>query len=171
MAIPFIHVQARGSYRELGRAVGEAARDQVQASVDFFHANFATMTGGRLTFSAAEELAPAYAAAARRWLPRHVEELEGLAEGARVPFTRLLVLNCGEEFTSDEPVVGEARGESEGDVAGEAPGAGPADTGKTVACCLKAHTICASVPGAQGAMVRKTFNSLVGTVVQTFKRV
>ncbi len=106
MAIPFIHVQARGSYRELGRAVGEAARDQVQASVDFFRANFATMTGGRLTFSAAEELAPAYAAAARRWLPRHVEELEGLAEGARVPFTRLLVLNCGEEFTSDEPVAG-----------------------------------------------------------------
>ena len=103
MAIPFIHVQARGSYRQLGRAVGEAAREQVQASVEFFRTNFPTMTGGRLTFAEAEELAPAYAAAARRWLPGHVEELEGLAEGARVPFARLLVLNCGEEFTSDEP--------------------------------------------------------------------
>jgi isopenicillin-N N-acyltransferase-like protein len=103
MAIPFIHVQARGSYRELGRAVGEAAREQVQASVDFFRANFSSMTGGRLTFAEAEELAPAYAAVARRWLPGHVEELEGLSEGACVPFVRLLVLNCGEEFTSEEP--------------------------------------------------------------------
>ena len=102
MAIPFIHVQARGSYRELGRAVGEAAREQVQASVAFFRENFVSMTGGRLSFAAAEDLAPAYAAVARRWLPGHVEELEGLAEGARVPFARLLVLNCGEEFTSAE---------------------------------------------------------------------
>jgi isopenicillin-N N-acyltransferase-like protein len=104
MTIPFVHVQARGSYRELGRAVGEAAREQVQASVDFFRENFTSMTSGRLTFDEAERQAPAYADAARRWLPGHVEELEGLAEGARVPFARLLVLNCGEEFTSaDQP--------------------------------------------------------------------
>ena len=29
MAIPFVHIQARGSYRELGRAVGEGAREQI----------------------------------------------------------------------------------------------------------------------------------------------
>jgi isopenicillin-N N-acyltransferase like protein len=109
MAIPFVHVQARGSYRELGRAVGEAAREQVQASVDFFRENFTSMTCGRLTFADAERQALAYGAAARRWLPGHVEEVEGLAEGARVPFARLLVLNCGEEFTSDEPVSGAPR--------------------------------------------------------------
>lgn len=102
MAIPFVHVQAKGSYRELGRAVGEAAREQVQASVDFFRRDFTSMTGGRLTFEEAERQAGAYAEQARRWLPRYVEELEGLAEGASVPFDRLLVLNCGEEFTSDE---------------------------------------------------------------------
>jgi isopenicillin-N N-acyltransferase-like protein len=102
MAIPFVHVKARGSYRELGRAVGEAARQQVQASVDFFRQNFTSMTGGRLTFDAAERQALAYGDQARRWLPGHVEELEGLAEGACVPFARLLVLNCGEEFTSEE---------------------------------------------------------------------
>ncbi len=49
--------------------------------------------------------------------------------------------------------------------------AGAADTGKTVAGCLKAHVICASVPGAQGAMVRKAFNSLAGTAVKTFQRI
>ncbi len=103
MGIPFVHVRARGSHRELGRAVGEAARDQVRASVDFFRDNFPAMTGGRLTFAEAELQAVAYEAQARCWLPELVEEVEGLAEGSGVPFSRLLVLNCGEEFTSDEP--------------------------------------------------------------------
>jgi isopenicillin-N N-acyltransferase-like protein len=106
MAVPFVHVQAKGTHRELGRAVGEAAREQVAASVEFFLAGFPAMTGGRLTFAEAELQAPAYAEAARRWLPHYVEELEGLAEGSGVPFSRLLVLNCGEEFTSDEPLCG-----------------------------------------------------------------
>jgi hypothetical protein len=105
MAIPFIHVQARGSYRELGRAVGETAREQVQASVDFFRAEFTSLTRGRLTFEQAEAEAAAYERAARRWLPQYVDELEGLSEGSGVPFSELLVLNCGEEFTADEPVV------------------------------------------------------------------
>lgn len=102
--IPFVHVQAKGTYRELGRAVGEAARERVQASVDFFRADFTTMTHGRLTFEEAELLTPAYERQARRWLPQYVDELEGLAEGSGVPLPQLLVLNCGEEFTSDEPV-------------------------------------------------------------------
>jgi isopenicillin-N N-acyltransferase-like protein len=102
MGIPFVHVQARGSHRELGRAVGEAAREQVCASVDFFRENFASMTSGRLTFAEAERLAGAYEEQSRRWLPHLVEELEGLSEGSGVPFSRLLVLNCGEEFTADE---------------------------------------------------------------------
>lgn len=104
MAIPFVHVQARGSHRELGRAVGEAAREQIAASVDFFRAEFPTLTSGRLAFEQAEREAVAYERAARKWLPQYVEELEGLAEGSGVPFSQLLVLNCGEEFTSDEPV-------------------------------------------------------------------
>ena len=73
MAIPFLYVQAKGSYRELGRAVGEAAREQIHASVDFFRANFPAMTEGRLTFEEAELQAQAYAEEARRWLPQYVE--------------------------------------------------------------------------------------------------
>ena len=106
MAIPFLYVQAKGSYRELGRAVGEAAREQIHASVDFFRANFPAMTEGRLTFEEAELQAHAYAEEARRWLPQYVEELEGLAEAAGLPFTQILVPNCGEEFTAEEPVGG-----------------------------------------------------------------
>ncbi len=106
MAIPFVHIEARGSYRELGRAVGEGARDEVCASVAFFRDNFAAMTEGRLTFADAEGCALAYAEHARRALPDHWEELEGLAEGAGLAMSELLVLNCGEEFTCAEPVAG-----------------------------------------------------------------
>jgi isopenicillin-N N-acyltransferase-like protein len=102
MALPFVYIQARGSYRELGRAVGEGARDAVHASVAFFRDNFCAMTHGRLSFAEAERLALAYAEEVRRWTPRHLEELEGVAEGAGLPLSELLVPNCGEEFTADE---------------------------------------------------------------------
>ncbi|MFA4964471.1 MAG: C45 family peptidase [Thermoleophilia bacterium] len=106
MSIPFKHIQARGSYRELGRAVGEGAREEVRASLDFFRENLSAMTGGRLSFKQAERRALAYAECARRWLPRQVEELEGLAEGAGLPFSQLMVPNCGEEFTCGGAVDG-----------------------------------------------------------------
>ena len=48
---------------------------------------------------------------------------------------------------------------------------GPAETGKTVACILKAHAVAGSVAGAQGAIVRKAANSLVGSVVKTYLRI
>lgn len=49
--------------------------------------------------------------------------------------------------------------------------AGAADTGKSVACCVKAHLICLRCPGAQGAIVRKTKASLKETILNTFDRV
>lgn len=48
---------------------------------------------------------------------------------------------------------------------------GPADTGKSMACVLKLHAICALCPGAQVAMVRKTYSSMAGSIVKTFERV
>lgn len=48
---------------------------------------------------------------------------------------------------------------------------GPSDTGKTIACCIKAHLICCRYPGAQGAIIRKTNKSLAGTVCRTFEKV
>lgn len=48
---------------------------------------------------------------------------------------------------------------------------GPAETGKTLAACWKAHILASKYPGAQGAIVRKTQKSLYGSVLQTFERV
>lgn len=47
---------------------------------------------------------------------------------------------------------------------------GPRDTSKTWTCCAKGHTFCSNVPKCQGLMVRKTRNSMAGTVCKTFKR-
>jgi phage terminase large subunit len=48
---------------------------------------------------------------------------------------------------------------------------GPRDTGKTIACCIKAHLYAMMYAMCQGAIVRKTNASLPGTVLQTFQRV
>jgi isopenicillin-N N-acyltransferase-like protein len=119
MAIPFVHIQARGSYRDLGRAVGEGARDAIHASVAFFRDNFSDMTHGRLSFADAEQLALAYAAQARRWTPQHLEELEGVAQGAGLPLSQLLVPNCGEEFTANDEGEGARRSPAPGGPRGD----------------------------------------------------
>jgi phage terminase large subunit len=48
---------------------------------------------------------------------------------------------------------------------------GPADSGKTISCCVKVHMMCMSVANVQGAIVRKTNVSLTGTVLKTFQRI
>lgn len=49
--------------------------------------------------------------------------------------------------------------------------AGVSDSGKTIAGCLKAHSLCLQYPRCQGAITRKTFASLVGSVLQTYERI
>ena len=97
MPVPFPYIQAQGSYRELGRAVGEGARGQIAAAVAFYEEHFLEMSG--LEFAAAEEQALGFLPFVRRYLPQYLEELEGMAEGSGQPFEKLLVPNCAEEFT------------------------------------------------------------------------
>ena len=99
MAVPFAYVQARGGYREIGRAVGEAAREQIAAALAYYREHFPAMAG--MEFTVAEGCAQEYLKCARRYLPHYVEELEGMAEGACQSFWALMVPNCGEEFTCD----------------------------------------------------------------------
>ena len=49
--------------------------------------------------------------------------------------------------------------------------AGPAETGKTLAACWKLHVLASKYPGSQWAIVRKTYKSMHGSVLQTFARV
>ncbi len=97
IGIPFVRVEARGSYKELGRAVGEGAREQIAAAIAFYEEHFMAMAG--IDFAEAERQAQLYLPFARRYVPQCVEELEGMAEGSGQPFLKLLVPNCAEEFT------------------------------------------------------------------------
>lgn len=99
MSVPFAHVEARGSHRELGRAVGEAARPQIASALDFYEQYSEELSG--LPFAAALDESRRYLPFAQRYLPQYVDELEGVAEGAGQPFERLLVPNCAEELTCE----------------------------------------------------------------------
>lgn len=49
--------------------------------------------------------------------------------------------------------------------------AGPAETGKTWACCQYIDALLWKYPGAQGVMVRKVYNSIIGSALRTYQRV
>jgi isopenicillin-N N-acyltransferase like protein len=80
VSLPFPHVEARGSYRELGRAVGEAAREQIGAALGFYEEHFEAMAG--IPFGEAERQSLEYLPYVKRYLPQYVEELDGMAEAA-----------------------------------------------------------------------------------------
>src|SRR5690606_35548750 len=90
------YVRATGSHRDLGRAVGEAARPQIEGAIAYYREHFAALAG--IAFAEAERRVRPYLALARRYLPQCVEELEGMAEASRQPLDALLVPNCAEEF-------------------------------------------------------------------------
>ena len=48
---------------------------------------------------------------------------------------------------------------------------GPAETGKTFACCLMMHMDALTYPGMQGVIIRKVRADMPGTVLQTFEKV
>jgi isopenicillin-N N-acyltransferase-like protein len=90
-------IDASGTNREIGRAVGEAAREQVQRAVGFMTEHSQWWAG--VPIEQARELALRLLPLAEQRFASQIEELEGTAEGAGVQFADLLVLNCGEELT------------------------------------------------------------------------
>lgn len=52
----------------------------------------------------------------------------------------------------------------------EAMVAGPAETGKTIGCLAKCHALLLKYPGAQGAIVRKTYQSMSGSVLASYEK-
>jgi len=102
VGVPFDPLEVAGSYREIGRQIGEGARVLIERRVALFEADFERFADG-VSLSTAEALTQPLLAAAERRLPQYVEELRGLAEGAAAPFARILLMNCGEELTCTLP--------------------------------------------------------------------
>ncbi len=88
-------IRLRGSPHERGRRYGEAARDRIHRSRRGYEAAFAQAAGWRWE-QAVEAAAPLEAAIAEAF-PAYVEEMHGIAEGARLGFADVLTLNARTE--------------------------------------------------------------------------
>ncbi len=88
-------VRADGNPRQRGRIIGAALADGHARSVDFTRRY--THRHGLADRDLEPLLAP-YLAAARQALPRLVAHLEGIAEGARLPFLDVFAVNAFEEL-------------------------------------------------------------------------
>jgi isopenicillin-N N-acyltransferase-like protein len=86
----------------MGQQIGEAARLQVQHSVDNAHIlidqSYNTL---ELTWAGANIQARKYLPFAEERYPQYVDELRGIAEGANVSFDDLMVVNAMEAVTMD----------------------------------------------------------------------
>jgi isopenicillin-N N-acyltransferase like protein len=94
---PLPVIDASGTNREIGRAIGEAAREQILRSVAYMAAHCEWWCG--VGIESARDRALGLLPYARDAFAAEIEEIEGTAEAAGVPFADLLVLNCGEELT------------------------------------------------------------------------
>jgi isopenicillin-N N-acyltransferase-like protein len=91
------YIRATGTHREVGRQIGEAARDLVARGLAYYEENYPLLAG--ITFAEALERTRAYLVVAERHLPRVVDQLRGVAEGSGLPLERLFAWNCCEELT------------------------------------------------------------------------
>ncbi|GAA6025232.1 hypothetical protein JCM10207_001411 [Rhodosporidiobolus poonsookiae] len=101
-AFPVISVA--GSPREMGIQHGTKAREQVKGSIEAYKSIFNDLTG--LSWDRVLQAARLFDAPLRKQHPDLIEEIEGVAEGARVPFEEILALNCRSEISLAEPLDG-----------------------------------------------------------------
>jgi isopenicillin-N N-acyltransferase like protein len=91
-------VECRGDGRERGRAHGEALRERIGGLLERWDADVAARLGrppGTLVSALVETTG--FVAAIERHTPDLLEEVRGIAEGARVAFDRVLALNLMDE--------------------------------------------------------------------------
>ncbi len=88
-------VHAVGDPYRRGRTIGKALADGHARSVDFVHRY--ARRHGLAEDDLAVLLAP-YLNVARRTVPRLIAQLEGIAEGSRLPFTDVFAVNAFEEL-------------------------------------------------------------------------
>lgn len=95
-------IEVSGSHHEMGRQIGEAARAQVQHSVENARLLIdAAYPALELTWDGAKIQARKYQPFAEERYPQYVDELRGIAEGANISLDDIMVLNAMEAVTGD----------------------------------------------------------------------
>jgi len=93
--IPMIEARG-GTYCEVGKQIGARAKPQIQSMLAYLRENIPTgFTWAQMLKHSQEFLLPS-----RAIYPQYVEELEGIAEGAGVPFEDIFVSMCEELWES-----------------------------------------------------------------------
>ncbi|MDO9129666.1 MAG: C45 family peptidase [Anaerolineales bacterium] len=95
-------IRVSGTHREIGRQIGEACTPQVLHGLEnarqLFEDSYEQL---ELTWEGAKIQARKYMPFAQERYPQYIEEIMGIAEGAKVHFDDLAVLNAMEAVTSD----------------------------------------------------------------------
>ena len=95
-------VRVSGTHLEMGQQIGEACREKVQHSIDnarkLLEEAYQEL---ELTWDGAQIQARKYLPFAQERYPQYVDEMQGIAEGANIPFQDLVVLNVMEAVTMD----------------------------------------------------------------------
>ncbi|KAF5678349.1 isopenicillin-n n-acyltransferase [Fusarium heterosporum] len=92
-----LEVHCSGTPYEIGYQHGTAARDKVAGSLVFYGALFQRTCS--MNWDAVRQEAVKYIQPLRKLTPRHVEELQGLADGAGVDLIDIVALNVRTEIT------------------------------------------------------------------------
>jgi isopenicillin-N N-acyltransferase-like protein len=99
-SLPVITVS--GTPRERGYEHGQLLRDRVHLGVERYMDRFAHFS--QLTRAQAGETARGFIEPIRSYDPEILEEIEGIAEGAGLPFEEVLAMNCRSELMFATPL-------------------------------------------------------------------
>jgi isopenicillin-N N-acyltransferase-like protein len=99
---PPLFIEVSGSHLQMGRQIGEAAREPVRRSIENARVLVDSAVDKlQLTWEQAKLQSRKYLPFAEERYPQYVDELKGIAEGANVPFDDIVVLNVMEAVTMD----------------------------------------------------------------------
>src|SRR5687768_14858355 len=96
-------VRVRGTHRQMGQQIGEAAAPQIHRMIQTYKNAFIEAYDDlELTWEDGILQASKYYPFAQEHTPKYVEELEGISEGAGVDIDDLMVVNSAEAILSDK---------------------------------------------------------------------
>lgn len=93
---PLPLIEARGTHREVGRQIGEQCKERIQT----IFAGLRNELPPGVTWEDMLNQSRVYLAHSRAVYPQYIEELEGIAEGAEVPFDEVFLTMCEELWES-----------------------------------------------------------------------
>jgi len=89
-------IEARGSHREVGQQIGQACKSRIEKTLVSLHEELPI----GITWEQMLQQSQRYLEFSRLIYPHYVEELEGIAEGANVPFDEVFLSICEELWES-----------------------------------------------------------------------